>query len=152
MKIKNKMAEILLIEDNPGDVRLTKEALKVGKIINHLTTISDGEDAIKYLQGKSGADKNSLPDLILLDLNLPKVSGREILDKIKSDEHLKHIPVIILTTSKSEEDILKSYQSHANCYITKPVDYDQFIEVVRKMEDFWFTIVKIPHKNSNGNG
>lgn len=141
--------EILLVEDNPGDVRLTIEALKAGKIHNKVMVLTDGEQAVNYLKRKNGFENRPLPDLILLDLNLPKLSGREVLAVIKDDDELKHIPVIILTTSKAEDDILKSYQHHANCYITKPVDFEQFSIVIKKLEDFWFSIVKIPHINGN---
>jgi len=141
-----KQIEILLVEDNPGDIRLTREALKDGKINNNINVVMDGEQAIEYLKRQNGYANSISPDLILLDLNLPKLSGREVLEIIKNDDALKHIPVIILTTSKAEEDILQSYQHYANCYITKPVDFDQFSEVVKQLEDFWFSIVKIPHK------
>lgn len=142
-----KNIEILLIEDNPGDVRLTLEALKAGKLYNKVYVLNDGEKAVEYLKGKNEFKGRNLPDLILLDLNLPKLSGGEVLAIIKEDNELKHIPIIILTTSKDENDILKSYQNHANCYITKPVNFTQFSVVVEKLEDFWFSIVKIPHKN-----
>jgi chemotaxis family two-component system response regulator Rcp1 len=138
--------EILLVEDNPGDVRLTLEALKAGKINNKVNVVTDGEQAVDYLKGQNGFEKRIIPELILLDLNLPKLSGREVLEIIKADDDLKHIPVVILTTSKSEDDILKSYQHYANCYITKPVDFEQFSIAIKKLEDFWFSIVKIPHK------
>lgn len=141
--------DILLVEDNPGDIRLTLEALKDGKINNKIDVVTDGEQAINYLKGKGEFEGKTLPDLILLDLNLPKLNGREVLSVIKGDADLMHIPVIILTTSKAEDDILKSYQHHANCYITKPVDFEQFSLVVKKLEDFWFTIVKVPHKNGH---
>lgn len=144
-----KAIEILLVEDNPGDVRLTLEALKAGKIHNKVFVLTDGEQAVEYLKRRNGFENRPLPGLILLDLNLPKLSGREVLEIIKEDNELKHIPVIILTTSKAEDDILKSYQHHANCYITKPVDFEQFSVVIKKLEDFWFSIVKIPHKNGN---
>ncbi|HET7818307.1 MAG TPA: response regulator, partial [Bacteroidia bacterium] len=121
MKPENTI-DILLVEDNPGDIRLTLEALKDGKINNKIDVVTDGEQAINYLKGKGEFEGKTLPDLILLDLNLPKLNGREVLAVIKADEALMHIPVIILTTSKAEDDILKSYQHHANCYITKPVD------------------------------
>ena len=146
MGFKNKMrpVEILLIEDNPADVRLTKEALKEGKLINNLHVTEDGVEALAYLR-KQGKFKNEpLPDLILLDLNLPRKDGRELLVEIKEDQHFKHIPVVILTTSKAETDIIKSYESHANCYITKPVDMNQFIKIVKSIEHFWFYIVKLP--------
>ena len=146
MGFKNKMrpVEILLIEDNPGDVRLTKEALKEGKLISNLHIAEDGIEALAYLR-KQGKFKNEqLPDLILLDLNLPRKDGRELLAEIKEDQHFKHIPVVVLTTSKAEADIIKSYESHANCYITKPVDMNQFIKIVKSIEFFWFSIVKLP--------
>lgn len=146
MGLKNKLrpVEILLIEDNPGDVRLTKEALKEGKIINNLHVAEDGIEASAYLK-KQGKYKNEpIPDLILLDLNLPRKDGRELLAEIKEDQSFKHIPVVVLTTSKAEEDIIKSYESHANCYITKPVDMNQFIKIVKSIEYFWFSIVKLP--------
>ena len=135
---------ILLVEDNPGDVRLTKEALKDGKVKNDLKVVRDGEEAMKFLSRKGEYKNEKLPDLILLDLNLPKKDGREVLTEIKTDNELKHIPVVILTTSKAEEDILKTYNHHANCYITKPVDFDRFFEVVKTIENFWFQIVKLP--------
>lgn len=138
--------EILLVEDNPGDARLAKEALKESKIANHLNVITDGEKAIAYLN-KLGEYKNAVsPDLILLDLNLPKLDGRQVLQRIKKDDKLRSIPVVILTTSKAEEDILKSYKLHANCYVTKPIDLDQFMKVIRSIEDFWLSIVKLPSK------
>ena len=138
--------EILLVEDNPGDVRLTKEALKDCKMRNTLYVVEDGEEALSFLYKEGKYTDAPHPDLILLDLNLPKKNGKEVLYEIKEDPRLKRIPVVILTTSKAEEDILKTYDLHANCYITKPVDFDQFISVVRKIEDFWFTIVKLPPK------
>ena len=144
LKDKLRPVEILLIEDNPGDVRLTKEALKEGKLINNLHVVGDGVEALAYLK-KIGNFKNEpTPDLILLDLNLPKKDGRELLAEIKEDKHFKHIPVVVLTTSKAEADIIKSYESHANCYITKPVDMNQFIKIVQSIEFFWFSIVKLP--------
>jgi two-component system, chemotaxis family, response regulator Rcp1 len=142
-----KHVEILLVEDNPGDIRLTREVLREGRINNRISVVTDGEMALDFLHKRKGFADAVTPDLILLDLNLPKLSGREVLEAVKSDPGLKHIPVIILTTSKAEEDILRSYQHHANCYITKPVDFDQFTVVVKKLEDFWFTIVKIPHRD-----
>jgi CheY-like chemotaxis protein len=146
--VLEKYVEILLVEDNPGDVLLTQEVLKEGRISNHVSVATDGEMAIDLLKKRGTFSTSSTPDLILLDLNLPKKSGREVLEFIKNDSGLKHIPVIVLTTSKDEMDILRSYQQHANCYITKPVDFDQFTEVVKKLEDFWFTIVKIPKKEN----
>lgn len=139
-----KAVEILLVEDNPGDVRLTKEALKESKLRNKLSTVGDGEEAMAFLRREGKHRDATRPDLILLDLNLPKKDGREVLGEIKSDQNLKRIPVVILTVSKAEEDILKSYNLHANCYISKPIDMEQFVKVVKSIEDFWFTIVKLP--------
>lgn len=136
--------DILLVEDNPGDVRLAVEALAEAKVHNRLNTVSDGEAALKFLHKQSPHENAPRPDLVLLDLNLPRKSGREVLAEIKADPDLKRIPVVILTTSQAEEDILKAYNCSANCYITKPVDLDQFIKVVRSIEEFWLTIVKLP--------
>ena len=136
--------DILLVEDNPGDVRLTIEALKDGKVRNRLSVVQDGVEALAFLRREGKYAGAPRPDLILLDLNLPKKDGRAVLSEIKADEHLKRIPVVVLTTSSSEQDILKTYELHANCYITKPVDLEQFIEVVKGIEDFWLTIVKLP--------
>jgi CheY-like chemotaxis protein len=133
-----------LVEDNPGDVRLTREALKEGKILNDLSVVGDGVEALAYLRREDGYAGAERPDLILLDLNLPKKDGREVLEEIKGDGDLKKIPVVVLTTSAAERDILKAYDLHANCYITKPVDLGQFIKVVQLIEDFWLTIVKLP--------
>ncbi len=135
---------ILLVEDNPGDVRLTKEALKDGKVSNNLDVVVNGVEAMEYLQQQGEYANAPRPDLILLDLNLPKKDGREVLEEIKNDEDLRSIPVVILTTSKAEEDIVRTYNNHANCYITKPVDLDQFINVVKSIENFWLTVVKLP--------
>jgi two-component system, chemotaxis family, response regulator Rcp1 len=136
--------EILLVEDNPGDVRLTREALREGKVRNNLAVASDGIEAIAYLR-KEGEHAGAVrPDLILLDLNLPRKDGREVLAEIKADPALRNIPVVVLTSSQAEEDIVRAYDLHANCYVTKPVDLDQFIRVVESIEDFWFTIVKLP--------
>ena len=143
---ENKHVEILLVEDNPGDVRLIREALKENKIINTLHVVDDGVKAMAFLRKKGEFAKKPRPDVILLDLNLPKKDGREVLAEIKQDEELKPIPVVILTTSKSDEDILKAYNLHANCYITKPIDMDQFLHVVKTLKEFWFTIVKLPSK------
>lgn len=135
---------ILLVEDNPGDIRLTEEVLKEGKIKNNLSVVMDGEEAILYLK-KEGKHKDSAtPDIILLDLNLPKKDGREVLADIKTNPNLMMIPVIVLTTSAAEQDVLNMYSHHANCYITKPVDFGQFINVIRSIENFWLTIVKLP--------
>jgi len=140
--------EILLVEDNPGDVRLTIEALKDGKIHNHLSVVSDGEEALVFLRRQGQYAKVHRPDLILLDLNLPKKDGLEVLMEIKQENDLKRIPVVILTTSTAEKDIIKTYDLHANCYITKPVDFAQFTSVVKSIEDFWFTVVKLPRSDS----
>ncbi len=138
--------EILLVEDNPGDVRLTIEALKEGKVANKINVAMDGLEAMAFLH-RDGKYKNApTPDLILLDLNLPKKNGREVLAEIKMDSKLKHIPVVVLTTSQAEKDIIMTYNMHANCYITKPVDFDQFIDVVKSIENFWFSVVKLPPK------
>jgi len=136
--------EILLVEDNEADIRLTRESIKEAKIRNILHVARDGEEAINYLYKKEDYKDAVTPDLILLDLNLPKKDGREVLEEIKSDEALSHIPVVILTTSEAEKDIVKSYKLHANCYVTKPMGIDQFVEVIKAIEDFWFTIVKLP--------
>ncbi len=141
-----KPIEILLIEDNLGDVRLTREALKDGKVNNVLHVVRDGEAALDFLFRRGEFMNAVRPDLILLDLNLPKKDGREVLREIKNDEVLKTIPVIILTSSKADEDILRAYNHHANCYITKPVNLHQFIDVVKEIENFWVTIVKLPPK------
>jgi len=139
-------AEILLVEDNPADVRLTMEALKEEKFHSNLHVVTDGEEALAFLRRQGKYSKAARPDLILLDLNLPKVDGREVLREIKGDDRLKSIPVVVLTVSKSEEDILKSYKLHANCYITKPVDLTQFVKVAQSVQEFWLTIVKLPPK------
>ena len=136
--------EILLVEDDPGDVDLTKEALKDGKVLVNLTVLDDGEKALQYLRKESPYTQASRPDLVLLDLNLPKKDGREVLQEIKSDEGLSSIPVVILTTSDADADILKSYGVGGNCYVTKPVGFDQFRRVVKEIENFWFTVVKLP--------
>ncbi len=139
-----KPIEILLIEDNPGDVRLTKEALKETKVINKLTVMKNGVEAMAFLRREGLHANAARPHLILLDLNLPMKDGREVLAEIKADEGLRRIPVVILTTSRDEQDVLKSYHLHANCYITKPVDLEQFITVVKSIEDFWLGIVVLP--------
>ncbi len=136
--------DILLVEDNPGDVRLTIEALKEAKLLNTIKHVSDGVEAVAYLRQQGQYANSPRPDLILLDLNLPKKDGREVLSEIKNDPNLKRIPVVILTTSRAEEDILKAYNLHANCYITKPVDLDQFIKVAKSIDNFWFTMVRLP--------
>jgi two-component system, chemotaxis family, response regulator Rcp1 len=141
--------QILLVEDNPGDVRLTIEALKEAKVVNKLTVVKDGIEALSLLRRQGQHARAARPDLILLDLNLPRKDGREVLAEIKADDNLKHIPVVILTTSQDEQDVLKSYNLYANCYITKPVDLEQFITVVKSIEDFWLGIVVLP---TNGKG
>ena len=146
-----RVAEILLVEDNPGDARLTVEAFADGKVRNNLNVVPDGIEAMRYLRKEGPYADRPRPDIILLDLNLPKKDGREVLAEIKSDSDLKSIPVVILTTSKAEEDILRTYELHANCYITKPVDLDNFIEVVRSIEDFWLTLVRLPRSDDDGN-
>lgn len=139
-----KPIEILLVEDNPGDADLAREALTNTKINNNLFVVGDGEAAMDFLHKTKGYAEVPRPDLILLDLNLPRKDGREVLADIKSHNDFKRIPVVILTTSEAEEDILKSYDLHANCYVTKPIDLNQFIKVVRSIEDFWFSIVVLP--------
>ena len=139
-----KPIEILLVEDNPGDVRLTREAFKEGKVLNNLSVVEDGAEAMAFLRQQGKYADVPRPDLILLDLNLPKKDGREVLPEIKGDTNLKRIPVVILTTSKAEQDIVKTYNLHANCYVTKPVDLEQFISVVRFVQHFWLSVVKLP--------
>lgn len=136
--------EILLVEDSPGDVRLTLESLKDSKVRNRVSVVDNGEAALAFLRGANGYAEAPRPDLILLDLNLPKKDGRQVLCEIKEDPELKRIPVVILTTSRAEDDILRTYSLHANCYISKPVNLDQFIRVIRSIEDFWLSIVKLP--------
>lgn len=138
--------DILLVEDNPGDVRLTREALRDGKLLNRLSTVSDGQQALAFLRKQGSYAQVSRPDLILLDLNLPRKDGREVLAEIKSDSNLRSIAVVIVTSSQAEEDILKTYNMHANCYVTKPVDLVKFVEVVRSVEEFWVHVVKLPPK------
>lgn len=138
--------EVLLVEDNPGDVRLMQEALKDSKVHNNLHVVYDGDEALSFLRRQGKYSASPEPNLIMLDLNLPGKDGREVLDEIKNDPALKHIPVVIVTTSSAEVDILKSYSLHANCYVTKPVNLEQFIKVVHAIEDFWFSIVKLPNK------
>jgi CheY-like chemotaxis protein len=139
--------EILLVEDNPGDVRLTQEALKENKIRNNLHVAKDGVEAMQFLRKINGHKDAPRPDLILLDLNLPKKDGREVLTEIKTDEKLRSIPVVILTTSEAEDDVAKAYQHYANCYIRKPIDLNRFIEVVKIIENFWLSIVELPPNN-----
>lgn len=142
--MNSRTIEILLVEDNLGDARLTLEAFKEGKVLNHLTVMKDGVEALAYLRREGGYSGARMPDLILLDLNLPRKSGREVLAEIKADERLRTIPVVVLTTSEDEQDIARAYSQHANCYITKPVDLEQFLRVVHSIEDFWLTLVRLP--------
>jgi len=139
MPINSRTIEILLVEDNPGDVNLTRIALTDRKIKVNLSVVADGVEAMNFLR-----DRAVHPDLILLDWNLPRKDGREVLTEIRADERLQRIPVIVLTTSQAQEDILTAYDLHANCYITKPVDFDRFVEIVQRIEDFWFTVVELP--------
>jgi len=135
---------ILLIEDNPGDVRLTQEAFKEGRMEVDMSVVMDGVEAVKFLKKQEKYQEAVTPDLVLLDLNLPKMDGREVLEVIKSDPKLKRIPVVVLTTSNAEQDILKSYNLHVNCYINKPVDFDKFFDIIQKIEDFWLSIAVLP--------
>jgi two-component system, chemotaxis family, response regulator Rcp1 len=144
MSGRGEPVEILLVEDNPGDVRLTKEALREGKVYNNLHWAKDGVEALEFLRREGKHAKAPRPDIILLDLNLPKKDGREVLEIIKGDERLRNIPVVVLTTSKAEEDVVKSYALHANCYVTKPVDLEKFIVVVKSIDRFWLTVVTLP--------
>ncbi|MEI7646050.1 MAG: response regulator [Chloroflexales bacterium] len=137
--------EILLVEDNPGDVRLTKEALRDSKVTTRMHVVFDGVQALAFLHREGEYAAVPRPDLILLDLNLPRKSGREVLAEIKGDDDLRRIPVVILTTSQAEQDIIETYNLHANAYVNKPVDLDQFIKVVKSIEDFWFEIVRLPN-------
>ncbi|MGQ0536530.1 MAG: response regulator [Methanobacteriota archaeon] len=138
--------DILLVEDNPGDVRLTKEALREAKVRNRLHVVGTGTDAMAFLTRQGSFRDAVRPDVVLLDLNLPGKDGRQVLAEIKADPELKRIPVVILTSSKAEEDVVRTYDLHANCYITKPVDLDRFLEVVRQIEDFWLSVVRLPPK------
>jgi two-component system, chemotaxis family, response regulator Rcp1 len=140
----SRAVEILLVEDNPGDVRLTIEALREAKVHNHLSVAHDGLEAMAFLHRQGAFANAPRPDLILLDLNLPRKDGREVLTEIKTDLMFRRIPVVILTTSQAEEDIIKAYNLNANCYISKPVDLDQFVKVVKSIEDFWLEIVRLP--------
>ncbi len=139
--------DILIVEDNPGDARLIKEVLNDNKVFNSLYLVNDGVEAMSFLHNEGKYTGFPKPDLIILDLNLPKKDGREVLAEIKNDEDLSHIPVVIMTISQAEEDILKTYKLHANCYITKSIDLNEFIKVIKSIEDFWFSIVKLPPKN-----
>jgi two-component system response regulator len=138
--------EILLVEDNPADVALTEEALQDSKMLNHLTVVKDGVEAMEYLHREGKYQSAPRPDLILLDLNLPRKTGREVLEEIRADPNLTFIPVVIMTVSKDEKDIYETYRLHANCYITKPVRFEEFMEIVKSIENFWFEIVMLPQK------
>jgi two-component system response regulator len=142
--VRLKPIEILMVEDSPTDVLITEEALEQAKVRNHLHVVEDGVQAMAFLHQEDPYTQVPRPDLILLDLNLPRKDGREVLAEIKADERLKTIPVVILTTSRAEEDVLRAYGLHANCYISKPVDFTRFMEVVRAIESFWFTVVTLP--------
>jgi CheY-like chemotaxis protein len=137
---------VLLVEDDPGDVVLIREAFEHNKVYNTLNVVADGEQALHYVRAEGEFAGAQRPDLILLDLNLPRKDGREVLAEIKGDPDLRTIPVVILTTSEAEEDILRSYDLHANAYVTKPVDFDRFVEVVRQIDDFWVSVVKLPQR------
>ncbi|MCU1432378.1 MAG: response regulator [Actinotalea sp.] len=141
-----KPIEVLLVEDDPGDVLMTREALEENKVANHLAVVSDGASAMAYLRKEGQHADAPTPDLVLLDLNLPRMDGREVLAAMKSDETLRRIPVVVLTTSEAEEDVLRSYSLHANAYVTKPVDFDRFIEVVRQIDEFFLTVVRLPQR------
>jgi two-component system, chemotaxis family, response regulator Rcp1 len=145
-EFSGKAIDILLVEDNPGDVRLAQEALKESKVKNQLFVVEDGVEAMAFLRQQGRYTHAPRPDLILLDLNLPRKSGREVLAEVKEDENLKRIPVVVLTVSRAEEDILRCYNHYANCYITKPLDFSQFMEITKSIEEFWLTIVKLPPK------
>lgn len=136
--------EILMVEDNPGDARLAEEGLKEAKVHNNLTTVTDGEQAMNFLLHRPPYEAAPRPDLILLDLNLPRLNGREVLSRIKQDPQLRRIPVVVLTTSEADEDIVGAYDLNVNCYVTKPLDLDSFVQVIRTIEDFWLTIVRLP--------
>jgi chemotaxis family two-component system response regulator Rcp1 len=145
--VSDGVVEILLVEDNPGDVRLTLEGFREAKVCNTLHAVSDGVEAMAFLRKEGKYEKAPSPDLILLDLNLPRKDGREVLAELKADEALKHIPVVVLTSSKAEQDIARSYELQASCYVTKTLDLDQFISVVKSIGDFWLAIVKLPRSD-----
>jgi CheY-like chemotaxis protein len=141
---EQKPIEVLLVEDDPGDVLMTREALEENKVANHLAVVSDGATAMSYLRKQGEYAEAPTPDLVLLDLNLPRMDGREVLSAMKSDDDLRRIPVVVLTTSEAEEDVLRSYSLHANAYVTKPVDFERFIDVVRQIDEFFLTVVRLP--------
>lgn len=138
--------EVLLVEDDPGDVLMTREAFEEHKVANRLSVVSDGVSAMAFLRREGEHADAPRPDLVLLDLNLPRMDGREVLAAVKADEELRHIPVVVLTTSEAEEDVLRSYSLHANAYVTKPVDFERFIEVVRQIDDFFVSVVRLPRR------
>jgi CheY-like chemotaxis protein len=144
MDIGSAEVHILLVEDNAGDVRLTQEALREGKIVNRVSVVRDGEEALDFLNRRGTFLEAERPDLVLLDLNLPKKDGREVLAEVKGDPHLRRIPVIVLTTSGADRDVLLSYDLNANCYVKKPIEYDEFMHAVRGIENFWLKIVRLP--------
>lgn len=144
--VRPEQIEILLAEDNPGDVRLTEKALERGDLVNNLHVVGNGIEAMEFLNREGEYAQKPRPDLLLLDLNMPKKGGKEVLEEMEADPELRRIPVVVLTSSDAEEDIVRSYELNANAYLTKPVDFDGFVDVVRRLEDFWFTVVKMPPK------
>ncbi len=147
IETNTKVFDLLVVEDNPGDARLTREILNNNGISSNLYIVNDGVEAMEFLRNKGKFVKSPKPDLIIMDLNLPRKDGREVLAEIKVDEDLKHIPIVIMTISQAEDDILKSYKLHANCFITKPIDLNHFIKVIKSIEEFWFSVVKLPPKS-----
>lgn len=147
IETNTKVFDLLVVEDNPGDARLTREVLNNNGISSNLYIVNDGVEAMEFLRNKGKFVKSPKPDLIIMDLNLPRKDGREVLAEIKVDEDLKHIPIVIMTISQAEDDILKSYKLHANCFITKPIDLNHFIKVIKSIEEFWFSVVKLPPKS-----
>lgn len=145
---KARPIEILLVEDNPADVRLTREAFRDAKLVNNLHCVDDGVEAMRFLRREGPYATSPVPDIVLLDLNLPRKDGREVLKEMKEDPELSVLPVVVLTTSRADEDVVRSYMLHANCFITKPVDFDQFIHVVRSIECFWFGVVTLPGRHT----
>jgi chemotaxis family two-component system response regulator Rcp1 len=142
--VLDRCIEILLVEDNPGDVRLTREAMKEGDVLNHMEVVGDGVEAMAYLRQEGLYAGKPRPDFILLDLNLPRKDGREVLEEIKADPNLKRIPVMVMTTSEAEQDIQRVYELHANCYITKPVDLEHFLDAIKTIKEFWFRVARLP--------
>ncbi|WP_454050667.1 response regulator [Cellulomonas sp. Marseille-Q8402] len=146
MARSSKVIDVLLVEDDPGDVLMTREAFEDNKVVNRLQVVSDGVSALTFLRKEGEFADAPTPDLVLLDLNLPRMDGREVLEAMKSDEALRSIPVVVLTTSEAEEDVVRSYSLHANAYVTKPVDFDRFIEVVRQIDEFFVEVVRLPQR------